>query len=391
LHALVTYLNTLIEKECEAQGGQQLHQQRRGSSQRQHRQRSKGGASEDAASDSDSEGEGDDERWCNERTWTLGLYELATSGAVPVRRDVTDLRTWRAVVSEIVAAVLRAPHELVAAFDAEASGMASGRAGEGACEGWVDRVVAAGGGVGYLSDTLLSGGVLPTPRGLSLTADSARFANVSLAALAFADTSEGSFFEPAGLADDDKGGSSEAVKLGQIAEAVELLTGAERQALEARADAMVLVSEAQKAVDGATGKESRAWAAKVAERLAGGGGRGAVGGAVSQLNAGSAAPSSGAQPTGTMRHLCALPPHDTDRRLSLSWQRGQGWVWAWERSDGRSADLSSRLLALDAARPLMACTDVAFEVAASGGLWDYLAKAHAVAASPRFLWDALST
>lgn len=285
VHALLTWLNFLIEGEVGRQRGEQLKLVRRGSSQRQNRQRSKG-ASEDSDGDEDQEGQVDangSEGWCGERTWTLALYELATNGAAPVRRDVTDLRAWRAIVAEIAASVLEAPHGLVAALAAPSPSDTSAAALRGASiEAWAAAVAAGGGGEGYLldcdTDALLAAGASPVPR-VAFSPEAVRLANVSLAALAFDTTAEASFFEPAGLGSDggvDDGGDggggddcvSESAKLGQIAEAVELLTGAERQASEARADAMMLVAEAAKAAEGAKGPPSGPARAKTSERLA---------------------------------------------------------------------------------------------------------------------------
>jgi hypothetical protein len=44
---------------------------------------------------------------------------------------------------------------------------------------------------------------------------------------------------------------------------------------------------------------------------------------------------------------------------------------------------------MDRARPLVGCTDAAFEHVGPD-LWGYLGQAHSLAATPRYLWEDLA-
>jgi len=64
-------------------------------------------------------------------------------------------------------------------------------------------------------------------------------------------------------------------------------------------------------------------------------------------------------------------------------------VWVWTRHGGKDADLATRAAAMDRARPLVGCTDAAFEHVVPD-LWGYLGQAHSLAATPRYLWEDLA-
>ena len=92
LHALVRSLLPLIKDEVGEQAGRRLPDRRR---------RPPGGSQAPGGGGGGGEEAADDEDWCAQRTFTLALYELATRGSVPVRRDATDLRVWDALLAEV--------------------------------------------------------------------------------------------------------------------------------------------------------------------------------------------------------------------------------------------------------------------------------------------------
>jgi hypothetical protein len=240
VYALVMHLLPLIEAEVEEQGDERaLVEPRRGSSQRQHRQhRGDHGSGEE---DDDNEAAGvaaaNDEDWCQQRCFALALYELATAGAVPVRRDCRDLSLWRSLLAQAAAALLACPPRLVAALGSrdgprralEAVGL-DGRALEL-----------------YVSDAnweTASAHAMGAPSA-AVGPDELRWANLWIAALCCEDTAEATFFaSPRPY----KEGGDEQAGIASVAEAVALFAEAERSATEGQRSAADLVRAAEDAL-----------------------------------------------------------------------------------------------------------------------------------------------
>jgi hypothetical protein len=184
-------------------------------------------ATQGAASISDLVDEECDETWCESRLFTLALYELCPARPLTTSRDATDMAAWCQLVVEITESLLVLPPVLlhVLGCDLEADDalprLAQGVCSYGSSHPARDEVWVAA----YLADAESVGPRL-RPR-LSCGPSDLRFANVCLAALAFDETSEASFFNECFE------GQATAERIRRVAEAVALLTEAERSAQDA--------------------------------------------------------------------------------------------------------------------------------------------------------------
>jgi len=251
IYALVMHLLPLIEAEIEEQGDSSLADPRRGSSQRQHRQRrgddGKSGENDDDEAN-DSEG---DEDWCQQRCFALALYELSTAGAVPVRRDCSDLKLWRSLLAEAVGALLAAPPALVSSLGSQDGPLAA-----------LEAVGLDGQALDlYVCDVKWGDDRDGTSRGLGVPLtevdpEEVRWANLWIAALCWEDTNEAFFFTHPRQGGKGGGSNNEEADIASLGEAVTLFIEAEKSATEAQHSADDLERAAHDAISTAVGRPS---------------------------------------------------------------------------------------------------------------------------------------
>ena len=255
IYALVMHLLPLIEAEIEEQGDSSLADHRRGSSQRQHRQRRGDDGTSGELNDEANESEGDED-WCQQRCFALALYELATAGAVPVRRDCSDLHLWRSLLAEAVGALLAAPPALVSSLGSLDGPLAAleavGLDGEA-----LDLYVSD---VQWVDDRGGSSGGVPLAE---VEPEDVRMANLWIAALCWEDTTEAFFFVHPRQGS-NSGSKNEEADIASLGEAVTLFIEAEKSATEAQHSAADLERAAHDAISAAVGRPS----AKLEEKFA---------------------------------------------------------------------------------------------------------------------------